>query len=194
MTTKEKRPPFFGNKNLRSLHRDIGYIFVGMIIAFSVSGIALNHRTQWNPVRYLYELKKVPTSFHLPKESVTRDNIKAFSIKNKLGDFQSFNFSGDSTLGIYYKSADATIDLVTGKCQINIWRDRPILAQLYSLHSAFSDDNWYKYYSDVFGLGLIFISLSGMFLMRGKYSFRKRGWWLALAGTLIPLLSLFLFY
>ncbi|MDO8927577.1 MAG: hypothetical protein Q7W54_01150, partial [Bacteroidota bacterium] len=36
-------------KTLRSLHRDIGYFVVGITFVYTVSGIALNHRTDWNP-------------------------------------------------------------------------------------------------------------------------------------------------
>lgn len=53
-----------------------------------------------------------------------------------------YNFRGDSTLVIYYKSADATVFLATGKAEINFWRERPILSRLYSLHVSFMDNNW----------------------------------------------------
>ena len=184
---------FFANKNLRKLHRDFGYFFVGLILAFCVSGIMLNHRTTWNPVRYKYDFIKVQSSFHLPKESVTSEDVKAFNDKNQIPDFQTFNFRGDSTLIILYKSADATIHLADGNGEINVWKQRPILSRLYYLHSAFTDDNWYKWYSDIFALGLIFIASTGMFLMRGKYSFRKRGWMFALAGIVMPIIALILF-
>jgi hypothetical protein len=184
---------FFGNKNLRNLHRDFGYFFVGLIIAFAISGIAQNHRKQWKPDRYLYEFKKVQTNFHLPKESVTKDSVQVFSEQYQLENFQQFDFRKDSILVISYKSADATIHLATGKAEINIWRKKPVLAQLNFLHK-FNGNNWWVWYSDIFGLALVFIAISGMFLMKGKYSFRKRGWILALAGLIVPLVVLFLFY
>lgn len=184
----------FGNKNLRSLHRDFGYFFVGLIIAYCISGIMLNHRTDFNPVRYKYDFKQVQTNFHLPKESVTLESVKSFNEKNKIGNFNDYDFRGDSTLVIYYKSADATVYLATGKADINIWRERPILSRLYSLHVSFMDNNWYKWYSDLFALGLMFIATLGMFLIRGKNSFRKRGWLFALAGNIIPIIALFLFF
>ena len=33
----------------RILHRDIGYFFFGMTLIYCVSGIALNHKKDWNP-------------------------------------------------------------------------------------------------------------------------------------------------
>jgi hypothetical protein len=154
----------------------------------------LNHRTTWNPVRYKYDFKQVQTNFHLPKESVTIDSVKSFNKINNIDNFNDYDLRGDSTLVVFYKMADATINLTNGRAEINIWRKRPTLSQLYSLHSVFQDDNWYKWYSDLFALGLIFIATTGMFLMRGKNSFRKRGWLFAFTGIIVPIIALLLFY
>jgi hypothetical protein len=183
---------FFDNRKLRNLHRDLGYFYVGLIIAFGISGIAQNHRKQWKPERYVYEFKKVQTVFHLPKESVTRDGVEAFSKENGLTDMRQFDFRKDSTLVISYKDADATIQLATGKGEVNIWRKRPVLAQLISLHKNNGNMGWI-WYSDIFSLSLITIASTGMFLMKGKNSFRSRGWKFALAGILFPILALLLF-
>ena len=95
---------WLSNKPLRSIHRDFGYFFVGLIIAFCVSGIMLNHRTTWNPVRYKYDFKKVKTAFHLPKESVKIEDVKSFNTKNEIEGFNDYDFRGDSTLVIFYKT------------------------------------------------------------------------------------------
>jgi hypothetical protein len=183
---------FFGNKNLRSLHRDCGYFFVGLIIAFSVSGIMLNHKSVWNPARYQYDFKTVQSNFHLPKTSVTLDSVKSFNKQNKIKDFNDFNFRDDSTLVIFYKMTDVTVHLENGRGEINFWRQRPISFQLVSLHLSLFGNNWYMWYTDLFALGLIFIATTGMSLMRGKNSFRKRGWLFGLAGIIIPIIALFL--
>lgn len=96
-------------------------------------------------------------------------------------------------LVISYKDADATIHLTTGEGEINIWKKRPVLAQLTFLHKN-NGNLWWILYSDIFALGMIFIAASGMFLMKGKNSFRKTGWKFALAGILVPLIVLILLY
>ena len=45
--------------NPRAVHRDFAYFYVGLIIAFALSGIFLNHRRDWNPAQYTYEVKAV---------------------------------------------------------------------------------------------------------------------------------------
>lgn len=183
---------FLSNRNLRALHRDFGYFFAGLIIAFSISGIAQNHRKQWKPDKYSYEFKTVATSFHFPKESVKKDSIEAFSKANGLTGFKQFDFRKDSVLVIAYKDADAIIKLASGIAEINFWKKKPLLAQMVFLHK-FNGNNWWIWYSDIFGAALTFIVISGMFLMKGRYSFKKRGWWLALLGTVFPLIALYLF-
>lgn len=181
------------NKKLRNLHRDIGYVLVGLIIAFAISGIAQNHRKQFKPEKYVYEFKRVETDFRLPKETITKEAVEAFSKQYQLEDFKQFDVRKDSTLVIAYKDADVTIKLATGKGEINIWKKKPVLAQMVFLHK-FNGNNWWLLYSDIFALALIFIAISGLFLMKGKYSFSKRGWWMMLIGLIVPIVMLILFY
>lgn len=184
---------FPDNRKLRNLHRDLGYFFVGLIIAFSISGIAQNHRKQFKPDRYVYDYKKVHTTFHIPASSVTNEAVATFSKAEGLEDLRQFDIRKDSILIISYKDADATIHLTSGDGEINIWRKRPLLAQMSFLHKN-NGNLWWILYSDIFALGLIFIAASGMFLMKGKNSFRKSGWKFALAGLLVPLMVLILLY
>ena len=44
----------------------------------------------------------------------------------------------------------------------------------------------------IFGLGMLTIAITGMFIAKGSESFRKRGWKLALVGIVFPLIFLFL--
>jgi len=46
--TKRKRQ-INGYQLNRSLHRDVGYFCIGLVIIFAVSGIAVNHKDDWNP-------------------------------------------------------------------------------------------------------------------------------------------------
>jgi hypothetical protein len=55
-----------------------------------------------------------------------------------------------------------------------------------------STSNWWIYYSDIFGISLIVIAFTGVIMItHGQNTFRRRGWKLALAGVIIPLIVLF---
>ena len=42
----------------RVTHRDIGYLIAGLTIIYAISGIALNHKHDWNP-NYIIENSRI---------------------------------------------------------------------------------------------------------------------------------------
>jgi len=67
----------------------------------------------------------------------------------------------------------------------------PIISLMMKLHKSTSC--WWIYYGDIFGISLITIAITGMIMIpSGKFSFKRRGWKLAIAGLIFPLLILFL--
>jgi uncharacterized protein len=173
----------------RNTHRDIAYFFVGLIISFALSGIFLNHRQSWHPRRYAYDSKEISVaSFH--KDSINEAFIKNFTKAQSIEDeLRRFNVDGDK-LRISYVSHDVSIDLTSGKGKIESYRTTPILGQMTKLHQDTS--KWWIYYSDVFGIAMIVLGITGMFIQKGDTSFSARGWKLALLGIIFPLIFLFL--
>lgn len=174
----------------RSIHRDLGYFYVGLIISFSISGIALNHRRDWNPRRYTY--KEIPMQVNLPKDVKKIDKKVALAISKQYQmdkQFDGFRVR-EKELEIRYEKGRAKIDLKTGKGQLNMFKRKVILAEMSDLHQR-TNLSWI-WYSDIFGLAMLTIAITGMFITRGKNSFRRRGYILALVGVIFPLVFLFL--
>jgi hypothetical protein len=173
----------------RNTHRDLAYFYVGLIISFSLSGIFLNHRQSWHPRRYSYDKKEINTS-PIIKDSVNEAFIARFSKEQNIDDnVRRFN-ADDKNLRISYVSHDVEVELATGKGKIEYYRITPLLGQMTQLHQDTS--KWWIYYSDIFGLAMLVIAITGMFIEKGKFSFKNRGWKLALIGILFPLVFLFL--
>ena len=65
-------------KNLRKwsriLHRDIGFFFIGTTLIYAISGIALNHLSDWNP-NYSVENKNFTTQINLENKASVKNNI-----------------------------------------------------------------------------------------------------------------------
>ena len=59
------------------LHRDIGYLAVGMSIIYALSGIALNHLVDWNP-SYEVTQQDVVWSQSSSNSTVTKADALAF--------------------------------------------------------------------------------------------------------------------
>jgi uncharacterized protein len=176
-------------QKIRGLHRDLGYFYIGLIISFAASGILMNHRESWHPGEYDVQTKEIQIT--PPKDSITEDDAKNFITQFGIKDsFRKFKLKGCS-LRISYKNTDVEVDLITGKGEIETYQKTPIISHMMKIHKNTS--NWWIYYSDIFGISLITIAITGAIMIPvGKFSFKLRGWKLAVLGLIMPLLILIL--
>lgn len=177
-------------KLVRDLHRDLGYFYVGLIISFAFSGILMNHREQWHPEKYTVETKNI--SVKLPEESAITEAY-AENLGKQLGieDKMRRHNVKKGKFKISFEKHDVEIDMKTGKGEIVAFHKTPIISQTMKLHKNTS--NWWIYYSDIFGISLILIAVTGtVMITHGKNTFKQRGWKLALAGIVFPILVLIL--
>ncbi|MEZ7498928.1 PepSY-associated TM helix domain-containing protein [Flavobacterium sp. Arc3] len=177
-------------KTFRNLHRDLGYFYIGLIVSFALSGLMMNHRDMWHPEKYTTETKAIEVT--LPQESEINEEF-AKDLGKKLGieDKMRRQMVKKGMFKISFEKHDVEIDLKTGKGEIVSFIKTPIISQSMSLHKNTS--NFWIYYSDIFALSLIIIALSGTIMVKaGKFSWKQRGWKLAVAGILFPLIFLFL--
>ncbi len=174
----------------RCLHRDFAYFYVGLIIAFSFSGIVLNHRQDWYPMNYTYESKEV--SLTLPSDE--KDITKEYLINATKGFEATYDGHRirNRSLRVYFKdNGILDMKLTDDKGQLEFKRKVPILGHSMYLHK--STNKFWIWYSDIFGAAMLLIAITGMLIPAGKNGFKKRGWKLAVAGMLFPLLFLILF-
>ena len=177
-------------KTFRNLHRDLGYFYIGLIVSFALSGLMMNHRDSWQPEKYTTETKAIEVQ--LPAESEINEKF-AEDLGKKLGiddKLRRHNVKKD-VFKISFENHDVEIDIKTGKGEVVSFMKTPIISQSMKLHKNTS--NFWIYYSDIFALSLITIALTGTIMIKGgKFSFKKRGWKLALAGVIFPILFLIL--
>lgn len=174
---------------IRNLHRDLGYFYIGLIISFAFSGVLMNHREHWHPEKYTVETK--PISVNISKDTdITEKYAEDLGKKLGIDDKIRRHKVKDDELKISFEKNDVEIDLKTGKGEIVTFNKTPIISQTMKLHKNTS--NWWIYYSDIFGISLIIIAVTGAIMIpAGKFTFKKRGWKLAVAGILFPLIILF---
>lgn len=177
-------------KTFRNLHRDLGYFYIGLIISFAASGLMMNHRDSWHPEKYTTETNLVVVQ--LPNEDLINEKF-AEDLGKKLGIDDKFRKHSvkKGVFKISYEKHDVEIDMKTGKGEIVTFIKTPLISQTMQLHKNTS--NFWIYYSDIFAISLIVIALTGTIMVKaGKFSFKERGWKLALAGIIFPLIFLFL--
>jgi len=181
-------------KLVRVLHRDLGYIFFGMTIIYSVSGIAINHINDWNP-NYIITTKKILVNKELIASSVSMSEKEVRTILEEIGEsknYKNFYFPDNKNLKIFVKGGSVFVDLDSGECYLEKIKRRPILRELNFLH--YNPTYAWTIFSDIFAISLILISFTGLFIIKGEKGITGRGAWLTSIGIIIPVVFILMLF
>lgn len=178
-------------KLLRTLHRDFGYFIVGMTIVYALSGIYLNHRHDFNP-----DYKILITDFThdlQPQQSYSDDEIRQIveSVQDNVV-YRKHYIDQDGDIKVFIVNGEVLIDPNSGEGRMRYLQPRPLVFGMNKLHRATLGITW-KWVSDTMAVILLFVAVSGLFLLRGKRGLKQWGWWLTIAGFIVPLLFI-IFY
>jgi len=175
----------------RVTHRDIGYLIAGLTIIYAISGIALNHKHDWNP-NYIIENRNFKTDLSIDRETInkaTAQNILK-SVSRGLV-YKTYYFPSGNILTIFVEGGSVRINMKTGEGTVEKINKRPIFYQLNFLH--YNPGKWWKYFSDIFCVSLIVVTITGLFIVKGKNGITRRGAILTATGIILPLLFLFIY-
>ena len=172
-------------KLLRVLHRDLGYFIVGMTVIYALSGIYLNHRHDFNPD---YKIYYSEVDFIVPdKTDFTAEEIKEVLKKaNEDVIYKKHYLNNEGKIKIFIENGEAVFDPQNGDGYIQYLERRPLIFSFNKLHRASIGTIW-KWVSDLMAVILLFVAVSGLFLLKGKRSLQSWGWWLLAAGIIVPL-------
>ena len=165
------------------LHRDIGYLVVGMTLVYGISGVAVNHAADWNP-SYALEKKVVEIG---PVVSDVRERMIA-EVRERLGlkETERNSFRPDpETLQLFYEGTTYSIDLPTGTVLVETAQARPVLFEVNQLHLNAPKKLW-TYIADLYAVALIVVAVTGLFVLKGRLGITGRGAWLTAIGLLVP--------
>ncbi len=176
----------------RVLHRDLSYFFAGMVIIYSISGIALNHIHDWNPN---YIIQSQDFTINLPTDT-SKISIESLNqaIQSKTNEeVLSYYYPNADKLKAFTKHGTITFTLNTGEVKLETAKRRPFFAQINFLHYN-TARSWWTLFSDIFAVSLIIITVTGLFIIKGKNGIKRRGTILVTLGLILPLVALiFLF-
>ncbi|MBX2840145.1 MAG: PepSY-associated TM helix domain-containing protein [Flammeovirgaceae bacterium] len=174
--------------NARNIHRDLAYFYLGLIISFSFSGIFLNHRRVWHPIKYQYSTEEVTVKIPGNTADINDKFIENVTVMLNIKDKLKRYGVNEDMLKISYNDTDVEINLANGEGKVGRFMQTPVLGQMTQLH--ITTDQWWIYYSDIFGAAMFTIAITGMFISKGQSSFKNRGWKLAAVGIIFPLIFL----
>lgn len=172
-------------KLLRVLHRDLGYFIVGMTIVYALSGIYLNHRHDFNP-DYKIFLTEFQTDI-TPQTNITEAVVKeALTQQQRDIVYKKHYINSEGLIKIFIENGEAVINPETGQASMSYLQRRPIIFEMNKLHKASIGTLW-KWVSDAMAVILLFVAVSGLFLLKGKRGLKRWGWWWTIAGIIVPL-------
>lgn len=173
----------------RILHRDIGYFFFGATVIYALSGIALNHLSDWNP-NYTVSVKEFTTELDLNKSDKTKENVLLLLDKIASRDeYKKHYYPEKEKLKIFLQGGSSVeVDTRSGQGLAEFLKRRPLFYQANYLH--YNPHRWWTWFSDIFAVALIILAVTGIIIIKGKKGITGRGAWLTTLGILVPLLFL----
>ncbi len=176
-------------KYLRIIHRDLSYFFSGLVIIYAISGIMLNHRSSINP-NYTVKLHEIQAIGDYP---LSKDRIdKALVLEmlkpiNESKNYTKYYFPQEQRLKVFLKGGSSLeVDLETGQAEYEALKKRPIISHFNRMH--YNPGRAWTIFSDSFAISLIIITLTGIFINKGKKGLWGRGGIELLLGIIIPIL------
>ena len=165
-------------KWLRLLHRDLGYFFVGITLVYAISGIILNHKeNRKDPAFKTITVEKTidPMLTVSEFETTFKGTFKTYQLNKLIPNEYRYQLFVKGGIGYY--------DIETGLVSFEVYQKKPLVYFMNKLH--YNQKNYWTAIADIFAGVLIFLVLSGLFMVRGKNSLIQRGKWYVLAGIVL---------
>ncbi len=180
-----KRKVFHWRAWLRAIHRDVGYIAVGLTFVYGLSGLAVNHITDWSdgdPSFKTYSRTVEMGTLEGDDAAIAETLRRRFGIRQPPREVYR---ASPEQLDVLFDKR--TLHLDTGKGTIVDEGQEPrfILRVANWLHLNRGKKAW-TYAADAYAAALLFLATSGIFMIAGKKGLLGRGAILVLIGVLIP--------
>jgi hypothetical protein len=171
-------------KWLRAIHRDVGYIAVGLTFIYALSGIAVNHITDWSDGDPSFRTYSV--THQLDGVKSADDVLARLAIEDKPKEIYQ---ATPDELEILFDKPQRTLHVNTQSGVVVDEGQSPrfILRVANWLHLNRGKKAW-TYVADAYAGGLLFLAMSGMFMIAGKKGLLGRGAILVALGIAVPVL------
>ncbi|MDR2473502.1 MAG: PepSY-associated TM helix domain-containing protein [Tannerella sp.] len=167
---------------LRIIHRDLGFLMVGISLVYGISGIYLNHLHGSNDPAFRTEEKMLTlpaamTVGELEVDWSARTDVPKLK-KIMPVDNAHYRLMLDGGIGVY--------SVADGRLDYEVYHKRFIVYWLNRLH--YNKVKGWLSIADIFACSLIFLALSGIFIVRGKRGIVGSGKWWLMAGLAVPVI------
>jgi hypothetical protein len=170
-------------KVCRFLHRELGFLAVGLTLAYVISGVAVNHTDSWNPS---YEQIRSEWTIEAPGIGPTEEVAPLVLARLDLQEpVRNVWRATHDQLRIIVPSGTVDVNLATGEVFAEVLEPRPLLRDVNYMHLNQGKGAW-TWIADGYAVVLGVLALSGIFLVKGPKGLSGRGGVLMTLGLVLP--------
>jgi hypothetical protein len=177
------------------IHRDLGYFLVGLTVIYAVSGFVTNHLREWDS-NFIVDKKIIQLVKANVSPNMTVNQALVDDILKQTGETENYKSHfrvSPNHLQIFVKGGIMDINMTTGQAVIERKRNRPVLREFNFLHLNHAGRIW-TWIADLYAVGLFLMAITGLFVLKGKNGLKGRGKWFTLAGILVPIIFLLIYF
>jgi len=169
---------------IRAIHRDLGYLAVGLTFVYALSGMAVNHLADWDP-----NFQNLQRTHELGPLAGDGDAALAGTVLSRLGitDKPRETYREGEGLEILFDHRTLHVDTRTGRVVEEEQKPRFLLRAANWLHLNRGKKAW-TYAADSYAVGLLILATSGLFMIPGRKGLFGRGLVFVALGVALPVL------
>lgn len=168
---------------LRAVHRDAGYFGVGLTVVYALSGLAVNHIADWDPsfeqVSRIHQLAPLPPQ----PDRASQRALAALGIREQPREVYA---AGEDAVEVILDRRTLHVTPSTGRIVEEGQSPRLFLRAANWLHLNRGKKAW-TYVADVYAVILLYLAISGLFMIPGRKGLLGRGAVIAALGAAVPI-------
>lgn len=170
----------------RVTHRDVGYFVAVLTVLYAVSGLAVNHTDDWNPTYAITTAEVELGPVDVTDLNAAEGRIVA-ALKLDPAEVRGHHHVSPKELKVFLdEGGEVSVDPATGRGHLKRVTPRAGLFQANALHLNRLKGVW-TYVADAYAVLLLYLSIGGILMLRGKTGLMGRGKWIVAAGALVPI-------
>ena len=169
---------------LRAIHRDAGYLGVGLTLVYALSGLAVNHIADWDPsFRQIEKTHQLPGPLPSDTNALGKRVLAALEIKEAPSEVYA---AGDDAVDVVLEHRTLHVTPSSGKVVEEGQSPRLLLRTANWLHLNRGKKAW-TYVADTYAVILLYLAISGLFMLPGRKGLLGRGALIAALGAAVPI-------
>ena len=166
---------------LRIIHRDLGFFVVGITLVYCISGIILNHMSKQDPA-----FRKEERTIQMPPNLSDTELSTIWSADKELPPLKRIIRMDENRLRLFLDGGTGTYNSSNGSLQYERYKRKVLVYWMNRLH--YNNVKGWSPVADFFAGALIFLAISGLFIVKGKKGIAGTGKWYLIVGILVPII------